>query len=286
MIEAVPEGHQGEGDRPAYINIPLRSNPADFGNLPQDIDRLAPIPKETYTDGSRLKEAKHLSDTFIIDSKTDKVTPMSVEGESSTTIPGHGMTSTFQIRGFHDKPSTSEKGASDTENVTHPSEKSMSSITSDVKSDNTFTVPRKGYENFENKLMTPADFIGTKMTSTLTKDAVKEFPHVGLSPRDRIDGYSSINSTLKSKESMDLLSSAHDSGKLKLSSGFSTGSGSLKFKETGGFIKSADDTTPRSADSYLPINIDTPRAGTALANQITDIRNRLKEFNEKKKRLR
>lgn len=196
------------------------------------------------------------------------------------------MRSTFQVRGFIEKPTVIDKGASDVENVTHPSEKSLSSITSDVKSDNTFTVPKKGYKTFENKLMTPADFMGTKMTSTLTKDAVKELPHVGLSPRDRIDGYSSINSTLKSKETMDLLSSANDSAKLKISSGFSTGNYSSKFKESGGFLKSADDTTPRSADSYLPINFDTPRAGTALASQITDIRNRLKGFNDKKKRLR
>lgn len=207
-----------------------------------------------------------------------KTEPTSTTIGSSSTGQTSGLIGsdpTLQIRGFSEKVSTTEKNQSDIENVTQRSEKTLSFITSDVNvMEKNFTAPKQGYRMFETKLLTPADFLATKMTSTLTKDIAGNLPHVGLSPRDRIDGISSINSTLKTKESVDLLSSADNSGKLK---------------ESLGFVKSTDDTATNSGDSLLPININSPRAekkGTVLANQITDIRNRLKGFNEKKRRLR
>ncbi|XP_071169108.1 protein SFI1 homolog isoform X2 [Mytilus edulis] len=207
-----------------------------------------------------------------------KTEPTSTTIQSSSTGQTSGLIGsdpTLQIRGFIDKNSSTEKNQSDIENVTQRSEKTLSSINSDVNvMEKNFTAPKQGYRMFETKLLTPADFLATKMTSTLTKDIAGNLPHVGLSPRDRIDGISSINSTLKTKDSVDLLSSADNSG---------------KFKESMGFVKSTDDTGTKSADSLLPIDIDSPRLekkGTVLANQITDIRNRLKGFNEKKRRLR
>ncbi|XP_052101609.1 protein SFI1 homolog isoform X2 [Mytilus californianus] len=243
------------------------------------------IPTETVFNIYDIHEKSSGQMLQLNDKNKDNATLSMIKTERSSTMIGSsstGQTSgligsapTLQVRGFSEKLSTAEKNQSDIENITQRSEKTLSSITSDVNvMEKNFTAPKQGYRRFETKLLTPADFLATKMTSTLTRDIAGNLPHVGLSPRDRIDGISSINSTLKTKESVDLLSSADNSGKLK---------------ESMGFVKSTDDTATKSADSLLPINIDSPRAekkGTLLANQITDIRNRLKGFNEKKRRLR
>lgn len=232
------------------------------------------VHKESSSEMLKLNDKNKENATFSM----LKTEPTSTTIGSSSTGQTSGLIGsdpTLQIRGFSEKVSTTEKNQSDIENVTQRSEKTLSSITSDVNvMEKNFTAPKQGYRMFETKLLTPADFLATKMTSTLTKDIAGNLPHVGLSPRDRIDGISSINSTLKTKESVDLLSSADNSGQLK---------------ESLGFVKSTDETATKSGDSLLPINIDSPRAekkGTVLANQITDIRNRLKGFNEKKRRLR
>jgi len=208
--------------------------------------------------------------------KSDQTSGIIDSENSGQTTGMIGSDSTLQVRGFCEKLLMEDRTQTDSENLTQQTEKTLSSITSDVNIENKYNIPKQGYKTFETKLLTPADFLATKLTSTLTKDAVGGLPSVGLSPRnvERVEEFSSINSTLKSKESVDLLSTGKDSAKLK---------------ESFGFVKSADDTTPRSADSLFLINPYSPRAekrGTVLANQITDIRNRLKGFNKKKKRLR
>lgn len=225
---------------------------------------------------SKPSDKNNLEEFPSKENKSDQTSGIIDSENSGQTTGMIGSDSTLQVRGFCEKLLMEDRTQTDSENLTQQTEKTLSSITSDVNIENKYNIPKQGYKTFETKLLTPADFLATKLTSTLTKDAVGVLPSVGLSPRnvERVEEFSSINSTLKSKESVDLLSTGNDSAKLK---------------ESFGFVKSADNTTPRSADSLFPINPYSPRAekrGTVLANQITDIRNRLKGFNKKKKRLR
>ncbi|CAG2201768.1 SFI1 [Mytilus edulis] len=165
------------------------------------------VHKESSSELLKLNDKNTENATFSM----LKTEPTSTTIGSSSTGQTSGLIGsdpTLQIRGFSEKVSTTEKNQSDIENVTQRSEKTLSSITSDVNvMEKNFTAPKQGYRMFETKLLTPADFLATKMTSTLTKDIAGNLPH----------------------------------GREK---------------------------------------------GTVLANQITDIRNRLKGFNEKKRRLR